>query len=351
MKEANKNKVLRHVKIIVLTGLLLFTLSWTVYAAGCIFFGTLGHTGIINDKNRCFMWIIIIFTLFLLAGAFVDYLLRQILTKKHQKLFSAMQKLSDGELSVRLEGGTRITDTGALTVSTFNNMASQLQATDTLNRNFAGTFSHEIKNPVGTISGFAKILKDANLSESKKKEYLDIIIQETEQLGRLSGSILLLSRLEATDKIGNKLEYDLTEQLRQTVASVYPELKKKQLDISLTEVQTSITAEPSLMAHVWLNIISNAMKFSPENGKITVDITKNADCTSVSIKNYGCTLKEYEVPRIFEKFYRGEESTDLNGSGLGLSIVRKIVSLHGGECAVSVTDGGEFTITVSIPCQ
>lgn len=349
MKKSGKDTFLHHLKIASVTGILLFAISLAVYITGHHTFGFMNLTGLITDRNRFILWTVNLFVLFIIAGELVDFLIRRILSKKQKNLIDAMQKVTDGEFNVRIESSTRLTDTGPVATSTFNDMASRLQENHVLHKEFMGIFSHEIKTPISTINGFARVLRDSSLSEEDKNEYINIIITETERLSTLSNNILLLSRIEKQTSEISKESYNLTEQLRQIIAVTYSEISRKGLDISLPEEDVSIPANQELMAHVWTNILSNAVKFSPENEKIYIDVTKNADCISVSIKNYGCTLRPSECARIFEKFYRGEASSNTVGNGIGLSVVKKIVSLHNGECTASVTDDGEFTITVSLP--
>ncbi len=348
MKKDGSNRKLRNTKITVLTGFLLFLISTAVSLAGWYTFGILGLLGIINDRNRILLWAVNLLFLFVIAGAFVDWLLRHIFFKKTEKLIDAMKRVSDGEFSIRLSTGKKITEPGPITVTAFNDMAVSLQSKDTLNKDFAGNFSHELKTPLGTINGFARVLKSDGLTEEEKNEYLDIIIEESERLALLSNNILLLSRLENhTDPI-KKEEYNLTEQLRQITAAMYHKWSEKNIEIVFDGHELTLTANRELMVQVWINLLDNAVKFSPPGEIIYINVTKNADCTTVGIKNYGNTLIEEELSHIFDKFYQGDSDKKALGNGLGLPMVKKIIELHGGSITAQINKDS-ITFTASLP--
>lgn len=290
--------------------------------------------------------------LFMIAGMLLHFLLRLIFGKKTEKLINAMKKISDGELDVQLYKGKKLTDPGHNTVETFNDMATQLKSNAEFNRDFAGSFSHEIKTPIGTINGFAKILKDNSLSEEEKLEYLNIIIDESDRLSILSNNILLLSRLEKQTDPVSMAEFNLTEQIRQTAALLYHKWDEKNIEIVIEGEDVTLSANRELMAQVWINLLDNSIKFSPVNEAIYVKVTKNADCITVSIKNHGHTLSADEIPHIFDKFYQGTGEKKNLGNGLGLAMVRKITELHGGTASAELCSDDTIQININFPvCQ
>ncbi len=309
----------------------------------------MNSTGFITDSNRFVLWMIDILVMFMLAGMLLHFLLRQIFGKKTKKLMEAMKKIADGEIDVTLHSGKKLTDPGHSTVTTFNNMATQLKSNAEFSKNFASNFSHEMKTPLGTINGFAKILKDSSIPEDEKNEYLNIIIEESERLSRLSNNILLLSRLEKQTEAVKKENLNLTEQIRQTVATMFLKWDEKGIKIILEGEDIIISANRELTAQIWFNLIDNAIKFSPKNKSININVTKNADCVTVSIKNYGNTLSSEAIPHIFDKFYQGKGETKALGNGLGLAMVKKIIELHGGTVCAELCDEDAIVVTVNLP--
>lgn len=327
-------------------------MSSAVSVLGGYIFRIMNSTGFVTDGNRMVLWLADILIMFMLAGKLLQLILRQIFGQKTEKLINAMKKISDGEFDIKLYGGKKLTDPGQNTVETFNDMATQLRSNAELNRDFAGNFSHEIKTPLGTINGFAKILKDNSLSEEEKLEYLNIIIDESDRLSILSNNILLLSRIEKQTDPVSMAEFNLTEQIRQTAALMYHKWNEKNIEIIIEGEDVTVSANRELMAQVWINLLDNAIKFSPVNEAIYIKVEKNADRITVSIKNHGHTLSKDEIPHIFDKFYQGTGEKKNLGNGLGLAMVRKITELHRGFVSAELLDDDTIQININLPaCQ
>lgn len=305
--------------------------------------------GLVTENNRYLLWLTDIILLFMLAGMLLNFLLKQIFGQKIGKLIDAVRKIADGEADAELPFSGKLTDPGPETVNTFNSIASQIRANAEFSKDFAGNFSHEMKAPLGTINGFAKVLKDNSLAEEEKLEYINIIIDESERLSLLSNSILLLSRLEKQTEPVSKEEFNITEQIRQTVATAYHKWNEKNIEIILEGDEVRISANRELTVQIWINLLENSIKFSPVNERVYIKVTKNADCASVSIKNYGHTLSNEEIPHIFDKFYQGSGNKRALGNGLGLNLVRKITELHGGSASARLCDDNSIMITVNLP--
>ncbi len=351
MKKADKYNLLRHIKIVILTGMLLLLISCTAYFISLRTLGLINLTGLIDDRNRFLIYLAILFICFILAGALVDSLIRHIITKKQKNLIDAMKRVADGELTTRLENGKKLTDTGYLTVNTFNDMARMLQESNVMNRDFAGNLTHEIKAPIGNINGFAKVIKNTMLSEEEKNEYLDIIIEESERLRSLSDNILLLSGPTRHEKAESMEEYNLTEQLRQVIASLYLQLEAKKLQVIFQGEEIDFCGSIDMMSQVWINLLDNAIRFSPEGESLTLSTKKIDDTLYVSISNYGCSLNEEELYNIFDRFYTKSSSIAQKGNGLGLSIAKKIISMHKGDITAQKGENSLFTITVTLPAE
>ena len=349
MKKSKPRRIFRRIKIIILTGLLLFVLSSVVSVTAGFIFGVMNRTGFVTEGNRAVIWILDLLFLFMLAGILVVSLISLIVGQKTGKLIEAMKKLTDGEFNVRLLHGKKLTDPNHIAVHTFNNMATRLQSNEELSKDFANNFSHEMKTPLGTINGFAKVLKDSSISEDEKLEYLNIIIDESERLTLLSNNVLMLSRLEKQTEPIKREAYNLTEQIRQTAAITYHKWIEKNLAIIIEGEDITVSANHELMMQVWLNLIDNAIKFSLENEDIHISITKNADRASVSIVNSCDSLTEDESPYLFAKFYQKNNAKKSLGNGMGLTMVKKIAELHGGTVRAELCSESEIKFSVELP--
>ena len=347
-RHPDKRKKIR-LRFTVITGIILLCISSAVSFTGGFAFRYVYTLSFVNDKNAFIFWLAIITILFIFAGGIFNLGLAVIFTRKTEAISSAMKKIIDGEFSARLHYNGKLTDPGIKAVESFNEMAVQLKNTKMVNEDFINSFSHDIKTPLGNITGFANLLKSADLSAEEKNEYTDIIIEETRRLSQLSENILMLLRLESNKISLDMQDFNLTEQLRQIAATLFHKWNEKSIEIVLEGDDINICAVRDLLSQVWLNLLDNAVKFSPEGKRIYISATKNADLVSVSIKNYGCTLTEAELPFIFEKFYQSKSAHSTSGNGLGLSLVKNITEIHGGTVHAELCEEDAIVFTVNLP--
>ena len=283
---------------------------------------------------------LLIGTIMALIGG--DYFLRPL-----RALSDATVEIASGNFDVRVEPkGLR--EINCLAKS-FNQMAKELSSIEKLRDDFISNISHEFKTPVASIRGFARRLKKNDLTEEQQREYLDIIISETERLAQLSGNILLLSKLENTYRHPEKTTFLLDEQIRKSILLLDPQISKKQLELIINLKQTEVTANEEMLQHVWLNLLGNAIKFTPEEGSITVSLTSDEDVTIISVSDTGPGISEEEKQYVFDEFYQGDPSRATQGNGLGLSLVKKILELNHGRIAVDSSPGKGACFTVILP--
>lgn len=262
-----------------------------------------------------------------------------------RELINATERIANGDYSVRINiKGPREFRT---LNDKFNHMAEELGSVEMLRTDFVNNFSHEFKTPIVSIRGFAKALKWKDLTQKEREEYLDIIISESERLSTLSLNVLYLSKIENQAILTDKKHYNVSEQIRLVVALLDQKLSEKQIEIIFDSNEFYIDANEEMMKQVWINLLDNAIKFSPECGKIEIRIKQTGCNLSVKISDYGggmsCEAKEH----IFDKFYQEDLSHSTNGNGLGLAIVKKIIDLHGGDVSVhSSNKGSTFEIII-----
>ena len=283
----------------------------------------------------------------LLVGILVTGQLSKYFFNPIKKLRGAMDKVAEGDFSVRLE--EKSSSKEILEIYTgFNLMAHELSSTEILQTDFVSNVSHEFKTPINAIEGYSTLLQDGeNLSEDQK-EYVDKILLNTQRLSSLVGSILLLSKLENQQIPTNQIEYRLDEQIRQSVVALESAWSQKDIELDVDLDRVSYLGNEQMMRHVWDNLISNAVKFSPQGGKVKLCLSQKARKLTFTVENQGPGLSEDAQKHIFDKFYQEDSSHKQEGSGLGLALVKRILTIEKGQItAENIHEGGcRFTVTL-----
>lgn len=234
-------------------------------------------------------------------------------------------------------------------INNFNKMAKDLAGIETLRGDFISNVSHEFKTPLASIQGFAKLLQDESLSDSDRREYTQIIINETSRLSKLTSDILRLSKLENQNTIVDKSRFSIDEQIRKILLVLEPEWEKKNIELDLSLDDVFYFGNEELMAQIWQNVINNAIKFTPENGHISVRLFRTEDNITAKISDDGPQIPPEIAEHIFDKFYQGDNSRKTEGNGLGLALVRRIVDLCGGKIYVENLYEGGVCFIIELP--
>lgn len=195
------------------------------------------------------------------------------------------------------------------------------------------------------------MLKEESLSAEEKKRYLDIIQEEIQRLSRLSENLLKLASLESDHPPFHPEPYSLDEQLRRVAVAMEPQWSAKSLELDLSLDKADVVADPDQLKQVWINLLSNSVKFTPEGGTIRIRLENGDSFVKVQIADTGVGIPPESLPHIFDRFYMGDRarSRRKNGNGLGLSIAKKIVELHQGEIHAESEVGKGTTFTVMLP--
>ena len=283
----------------------------------------------------------------LLVGILVTSQLSKYFFNPIKKLRFAMDQVADGDFSVRLE--EKSTSKEIMEIYTgFNLMANELSSIEILQSDFVSNVSHEFKTPINAIEGYSTLLQGSENLDEDQKKYVDKILFNTQRLATLVGSILLLSKLENQQIPTNQTAYRLDEQIRQSLVALEPAWAKKdiELDVELDRV-TYLGNEP-MVRHVWDNLISNAVKFSPQGGTVKLRLSKKTRKLKFTVEDQGPGLSEEAQKHIFDKFYQEDSSHKQEGNGLGLSLAKRIVSIEKGQItAENIPEGGcRFTVTL-----
>lgn len=258
----------------------------------------------------------------------------------------AMNKIASGDFNVLVK--TNELDPFNEVADNFNKMAKELGSLEKLRQDFISDVSHEIQSPLTSISGFAALLKKGNLSESQISHYANIIETESRRLSKLSENLLRLSNLESEDNNLNLKKYQINKQIESILLMLEPQWSVKNIALDVSLEETIICGDEDLLSQVFINLLNNAIKFTPENGNIGVNLSSDENSIVCKISDTGIGISPQDQPRIFERFYKADKSRDrsLGGNGLGLSIVKKIIDLHGGKISLTseVGKGTEFTV-------
>ena len=261
------------------------------------------------------------------------------------RLRKATQQVAQGDFTVRVAVSGR--DELSCLMKNFNDMVEALARNEYLQKDFISNVSHELKTPIASILGFARLLQSEGLDEATRREYVDIIADESQRLSHLSQNLQRLSSLDRVPVTEAK-PYALDEQLRRMVVQLEPTWESKAINWELDLSPTTVTAHEELLAEVWINLLANAIKFSSQDGVIQI-ICYATDQVYVEITDHGCGMDKDTMSRIFERFYQGDTSHSREGSGLGLCIVKKIIAQSGGEIHVRSTPGKGSTFRVALP--
>ena len=284
----------------------------------------------------------------ILSGAAIAVGLSKILVSPMMKLGDAMRKVAGGDFTVRLDCTSKIRDVREV-YGSFNTMVKELGNTETLQTDFVSNVSHEFKTPINAIEGYASLLQDSQLTDEQKNAYIDKIIFNTRRLSDLVGSILLLSKVNNQTISLKASTFRLDEQVRQSILALESKWEKKEIEFDIDLDEIEYTGYENLLSHVWLNLIDNAVKFSPQNGQIRIRLKQLDGSVTFSIWDNGLPIPEADIDRIFNKFYQGDNSHASEGNGLGLALVRKIVAAAHGTINVTSSEDAGTEFVVALP--
>ena len=284
--------------------------------------------------------------------AIVDYLRRKITVERPVKrITEAASQMIQGDFSVRIEPIAKIgtDDSFNAIIECINQMAEELSGVETLRTDFIANVSHEMKTPLAIIQNYGTLLQDLTLPEDKRIEYAKAITDACRRLANLITNILKLNKLENQQIYPVAAEYDLSEQICECLLQFEEAWEKKNLDIETDmEDGVMITSDAELLAHVWNNLFSNAIKFTETGGRVSVSLKTTEHHLIVKVSDTGCGMSPEVGAHIFDKFYQGDTSHSTQGNGLGLALVKRVVDIMQGEICVESRLGEGSTFTVKL---
>lgn len=279
----------------------------------------------------------------------VDYIRRKLSVDRPVKqITQATEKIMQGDFSVRIapmrgagvDGFNQIAEA-------INAMAAELSGTETLRTDFIANVSHELKTPLAVMGNYAAMLQQPGITEEEKNQYAKAISAAARRLAQLITNILKLNKLENQQIFPKTEEYDLGQQLCESILQFEDAWERKNLNVEADIAEDlRIRSDPELLSLVWNNLISNAVKFTPEGGTIAVALRQEGQFVQVTVSDTGCGMTPEVGKHIFEKFYQGDTSHATQGNGLGLALVKRVVDILNGEIRVQSVLGKGSTFTV-----
>ncbi len=289
--------------------------------------------------------------IFMMTGSIVFLIVADIIVKPISRLTRVTDELAKGNYKVRVnyEGKDEISSLYA----SFNQMAVRLAKQETIRQQFISDVSHEFQTPLTAINGFATILKNENLTDEQRKKYADIILFNSNRLSHLSKNMLQLTLLDGEDTALDKTEFPLIEQLNRVIEMEDNAALSKDIEIEFIHPKKEfiIEADESRMEQVWINLLSNAIKYTNEHGVVTVEVRRTPTELQVRFEDTGVGMSQDAISHIFERFYRQDKSRTIEGNGLGLSIVKRIIDLHHYKIDVESQEDVGSVFTVYIPYE
>ena len=279
----------------------------------------------------------------------VNFLFTRFIYRYLDKISDAMQKVADGDYTVRLDAEKD--QPFRELYRNFNTMAEELGGVEMLKNDFINGYAHELRTPITSINGFAEMLlnDDGTLSREEKRSYLEIIASESRRLADLAGNSLLMSKLDTQKIIPDKKPFSLDEQLRRCSILLSGQWTEKELDMTMDLDEAVYVGDYDLMQHLWINLLTNAVKYTPKGGSITVTLKNEEKFIAVSVVDTGKGIPPEDRERIFDKYYQTDKSHSKRGLGLGLAICKRIVQLCNGSLTVESEVGVGSTFTVKLP--
>lgn len=283
----------------------------------------------------------------LFVGVVLTAFLSRAFFEPIHKMGKAMEWVAKGDFSVCLETKSTAREIQEIYAG-FNVMVRELGNTEIIQTDFVTNVSHEFKTPLSAIEGYSMLLQGSDRLTPQEQTYVEKIIFNAERMSTLTGSVLLLSKLEHKSIPTGRSTFRLDEQIRLSLLSLEPAWEKKELEFDVDMERVDYYGNEALLHHVWDNLIGNAVKFSEPGGEVRIRLTQRDGEIIATISDRGPGLSEEAQKHAFDKFYQADSSHKQEGSGLGLALVKKIVDLEGGKVSANSRKSGGCRVIVTL---
>ena len=310
-------------------------------------------SGLQNVHDQIIRVVIVSSLWVFLAAIVIVYFISNRITTPIKEISKAVDLYTKGKFDVRIPVNDN-DEIGTL-AEAFNNMAQELDKLEKTKNTFISSISHDLRTPMTSIQGSIERIIDGTISPEKQEYYLGIVLTDVKRLSRLVNSLLDVSRMESGGLKLNPTYFDICEMARLILISFEEKIDEGKVNIEFEadDDPSHVFADKDAIYQVLYNIVGNALKFTPENGTLRIDISKikQENKYGISVFNTGMGIKEEELPFIFDRFYKADSSRGLDktGTGLGLYIAKTKIEAHGEKISVDSEYGKycNFTFTLS----
>ena len=310
------------------------------------------HIGSFSKPSNMLWPMINLYMVSIIIGTVITVVIGKKILSPLVKFSEALMEVGKGNFNIRLsEDNNKLYVQELRNMShNFNIMVTELNNIETFRSDFIANVSHEFKTPLASIDGYTMLLQDSNLTEEEKNKYIEKILNNTKRLSSLVYTILQISKLENQGIIAKKIKFKLDEDFRQALLFLESKWAGKNIDLDIDLDETTFYGNEELLAQVWMNVLDNAIKFTPYNGTIACTLKQSGGWIIATISDNGEGMPEDVQKHIFDKFYQGDKSHSSEGNGLGLALAKRVIYLCGGTIEVKSECGKGSTITVKLPC-
>jgi signal transduction histidine kinase len=280
------------------------------------------------------------------------YILTGRIAKPIRNLETATRCYSSGDFSYRVPEIHSRDELSELIIK-FNTMANALEQLENSRRSFVANVSHEFKTPMTTIGGFINGILDGTIPEEKQSYYLEIVSSEINRLSRMVTTMLNISKIETGNVELTVEQFDISQKLVTTFLGFEQLISKKNISVSGFDdlPKVLVHGDSAMLDQVVYNLVDNAVKFTDENGKILVNAASDKHYIYFSITNSGKGIPKNDIDKVFERFYKVDQSrsTDVKSTGLGLFLIKSIIDLHGGTVTAESEPDNFTRFTIKLP--
>lgn len=287
----------------------------------------------------------------LIVAMILSYFISSAITVPIYKLTDSAAKMAEGDFEpiVSLSSGDEISKL----TDTFNYMAKEIKKSEDMRMEFLANVSHELKTPLTSIKSYSETLLENEMDRETEKNFMEVINTEAGRMSDLVKDLLELSRFDYKEKVFNKTYFNLDSTVRKAIRKISIEAEKKHQKIKYKNIDAieNVFADSTAVEQILLNIISNAIKYTNENGKINITLSQNLDMAQIVVEDNGVGIPSEDLPRIFERFYRVDKarSRQMGGTGLGLSIAKKMVEENDGTIELQSEVGKGTKVILEFP--
>ncbi len=341
---------LMSVRRMVMRGFFIITVSSGILTAAIL--AVVYFTELSMTFGREFFYVMLISVMTsVIVGIILSIPISRLILNPVRSLSTALECVADGDFTVRVNEKKGPEEFRQM-YEAFNRMVYALGENEIFRRDFINNFSHEFKTPIASIRGFAlRLEKEPELDEETKKKYIYMIANESERLANMATNVLLLTKFENQLYVNNEKEVELDEQIRQCILVLEKEWTSKNIELDIDLENVTYECDDEMLRQLWINLISNAIKFTGNGGKVCVYMKRQSDYITVTIKDNGIGMSEEQLEHAFDRFYQADISHATKGNGLGLTLVKRIIELMQAGMTVKSNLGEGTEFEIKLPCD